>query len=250
MRIKHGCTSAWRVFNGDWVTNKGESAFPSANNCQGQLQTPQSVSVLPTTAVKCKHTMICQHLYLLFTAIICAERSDIETRFSPRTSVFTCQKHSSTAPYSFFTLLRSSPSLFSACQALRSIVDLGVQYSPHSFPSPATSCQMIIFSMSPNPLHPHQSHHFVIFLFSLFRPLWLSLLFFGILSLFVLSIFPHHLNPNSAVSAPCYLLGCSASPAFLSYETTHTFLTTPPSNSLLTFIHRRCYNILSKWQRR
>jgi hypothetical protein len=27
------------------VTNKGGSAFPSTNNCQGQLQTPQSVSV-------------------------------------------------------------------------------------------------------------------------------------------------------------------------------------------------------------
>jgi hypothetical protein len=28
------------------VTNKGASAFPSANNCQGQLKTPQSVSVV------------------------------------------------------------------------------------------------------------------------------------------------------------------------------------------------------------
>ena len=28
------------------VANKGASAFPSANNCQGQLQTPQSVSVV------------------------------------------------------------------------------------------------------------------------------------------------------------------------------------------------------------
>ena len=25
------------------VTNKGQQAFPSVNNCQGQLQTPQSV---------------------------------------------------------------------------------------------------------------------------------------------------------------------------------------------------------------
>jgi len=28
------------------VTNKGASAFPSANDCQGQLQTPQSVSLV------------------------------------------------------------------------------------------------------------------------------------------------------------------------------------------------------------
>jgi len=45
--------------------------------------------------------MNCHHLYRLFTAIICAERSDTETRFSPHTLVFPCQKHSSTAPYSF-----------------------------------------------------------------------------------------------------------------------------------------------------
>ena len=30
-------------------THKGMSTFPSANNCQGQLQTPQSVPVLPSS---------------------------------------------------------------------------------------------------------------------------------------------------------------------------------------------------------
>jgi len=31
------------------LTHKGVSAFPSANNCQGELQTPQSVPVLPSS---------------------------------------------------------------------------------------------------------------------------------------------------------------------------------------------------------
>lgn len=175
--------------------------------------------------------MICHHLYRLFTAIICAERSDTETRFSPCTSVFPCQKHSSTAPH-FFILHLVPLFTFSILCFSNTPVHCG-PYRPIQSPSnpsrlrPFCAKCLLFFSMSANPLQSRQSYHFVNFLFSLFRPYWLSLLFFFcILSLLVLSILPHHLSPsysiNSAVSAPYYLLGCSASPAFLSFhETTH-----------------------------
>lgn len=47
---KHDCTSAIYIYIFKWnaplsVTNKGWSPFPSANHWQGQLETPQSVSV-------------------------------------------------------------------------------------------------------------------------------------------------------------------------------------------------------------
>jgi len=177
-RIKHGCTSAWRVFNGKWVTNKGQSALPSANYCQGQLQTPQYISVLPTTTViKCTHSMICHHLYRPFTAIICAERSDTETSFSPRTPVFPCQKHSSTAPCSFTHLLPLFA--FSILCFSSTPVHCG-PWRPVQSPSIPSRlrplcAKWLFFSMSANPPQPHQPYHFVIFLFSFFRPFWLSL---------------------------------------------------------------------------
>jgi len=49
---QHDRTSARCIFNlvlRLMATNKGQSAVPSANNCQGELQTPQSVTV-PATA--------------------------------------------------------------------------------------------------------------------------------------------------------------------------------------------------------
>jgi hypothetical protein len=48
-RSKHDCTCDSCILSRSTsvpVTNKGRSAFPSANNYQGQLQTPQAVSVL------------------------------------------------------------------------------------------------------------------------------------------------------------------------------------------------------------
>jgi hypothetical protein len=46
-RTKSDCTSAQSIFNKNTVvtSQKQRSAFPSANNCQGQLQTPQCLSV-------------------------------------------------------------------------------------------------------------------------------------------------------------------------------------------------------------
>jgi hypothetical protein len=44
----HNNTSAQRILSGIYrllVTNKGGSAFTSAHSCQGQLKTPQSVSL-------------------------------------------------------------------------------------------------------------------------------------------------------------------------------------------------------------
>ena len=46
------------------VINKGQSSFPSANYCQGQLQTPRSLSVLCCLLTTC---IIC--IYLLYLAV-------------------------------------------------------------------------------------------------------------------------------------------------------------------------------------
>lgn len=47
---KPNCTSAQRIFNWNTsVTNRERTTLYCANNCQGQLQTPQSVSVHSTS---------------------------------------------------------------------------------------------------------------------------------------------------------------------------------------------------------
>jgi hypothetical protein len=95
-------------------------------------------------------------------------------------------------------------------------------------------CQMIILLNVCKSPSASSFRDLPLFLLPSILAITMSLFWGGAFFRFDLSIFPHHLNPsysiNSAGSAPCYLLGCSASPAFPSfYETTHAPYNYPPT---------------------
>jgi len=99
-----------------------------------------------------------------------------------------------------------APMFSSSPQALQHTVDPDFQYSHPTFPPICGSCMPTVHSrLSSNLLQPNQSISSVVFHLSSLLPFWQPL--FGILSLFIPSVCPHHLNLSQFINfkmpVPC-----------------------------------------------